>query len=285
VKVSVGRVVTRLAGIVGVVVAVGVIPAAPALADPAGLVLTGANSVENSSDKLVTALCPTGKVVSGGGGYLVANPAARGRVALDRLEPLASGAGFTAVMREAGPTDYLGDWALTAKAHCVTQPAGYQVVAVTGPAEEQYVTASCGTKRVIGMGGRVNGGGGGDVVLDQVVPSFDLKSVTVRGFPVPNSQTNGWTVTSFAVCATAPPVLTRLTLATVSSSDADQSVSTSCPAGQALYSLGADIQAANGEVLLTGVNNGPADVVRVWANEYAGGWSGNWTIRAYGICG
>ncbi|MFD2767525.1 hypothetical protein [Micromonospora eburnea] len=62
------------------------------------------------------------------------------------------------------------------------------------------VTASCGTKKVVGVGGRINGGAG-DVVLDQVVPSFDLASVTVRAVAVQSTAPAGWNATSFALCA------------------------------------------------------------------------------------
>ncbi|MEV7231904.1 hypothetical protein AB0M79_33595 [Polymorphospora sp. NPDC051019] len=263
---------------------VGVGWTAPASADPAGLVLRGETTQENSSDKSLPVRCPANTVVSGGGAYLTTSPDAGGRVAVDRLEPLADGSGFVATMREAGPVDYTGDWRFTTRAICVSPPAGYQVVAVTGAVGTQYVTASCGTKSVIGMGGRVNGGAG-DVVLDQVVPSFDLKSVTARGVAVQGATTPGWSVTAFAVCATGVAGLERLWDVSPSDSTPDNLASVTCPAGKALYSVGADINAGNGQVLLSGVNIGPEDTVRVWADEDADGLAGNWTVAAYGICG
>lgn len=263
---------------------VGVGWTAPASAAPAGLVLVGETTAESSSDKALSVSCPANKIVTGGGAYLTTSPDAWGRVGVDRLEPLANGSGFIATMREAGPVGYDGDWRFTTRAICVSPPSGYQVVAVTGAAGTQYVTASCGTKSVIGMGGRVNGGTG-DVVLDQVVPSADLKSVTVRGVPVQGATTTGWSVTAFAVCATAVAGLERLSDTSPSDSGSHSIADVTCPDGKALYSVGADINVGNGQVLLSGVNIGPEYAVRVWADEDADGLAGNWTVAAYGICG
>jgi hypothetical protein len=275
---------TGLAAAVAALVLTGVGPAAPASADPPGLEIVTSSSAETSADKTITASCPTGKVVSGGGGYLAASTGAKAHVALDRLEPLANGTGFAATMREAGPGSYSDDWTLSAVAACVTQPTGYQVVATTGAAETEYVTASCGTKSVIGMGGRVNSGFG-DVVLDQVVPSSDLKSVTVRGVPVQGSTRTGWSVTAFAVCANTPAGLERITTAPSSSnSNSGQSRLLLCPTGKALYSAGVDINAGNGQVRLTAVNLIATDRIGVGANEDSDGYGGNWAVDAYGIC-
>lgn len=258
--------------------------AAPASAAPAGLETVFGTAAESSLDKTAIASCPAGKVVTGGGGYLPHSPATEGRVGLDRLEPLANGSGFVAAMRETGPANFAGTWGLTALAQCAPAPAGYQVVAVTGAVGAEFVTASCGTKRVIGMGGRINGGLG-DVVLDQVVPSFDLKSVTVRAVAVQGTAPTGWSATSYAVCATGPAGLERITQTDSSASDPQANRTATCPAGKALYSAGADINAGNGQVLLTGVNV-TADVsVRTWANEDADGFAGSWKLTAYGICG
>lgn len=282
-RVSVGSRFVKAVGVLAVVVVVGAGWTAPVSAEPAGLETVVESTDLNSVDKAATALCPVGKVVTGGGGFL--NTAlAEGRVALDRLEPLANGSGFVATMREAGAVNHPGDWRLSALAMCATQPSGYQVVAVTGAVGTEFVTADCGTKSLIGSGGRVNGGLG-DVVLDQVVPSFDLKSVTVRAVRVQGSSLGGWSVTSFAVCADTPAGLERISHSSTNTSDQQHNGIMSCPVGKSLFSAGADINAGNGQVLLTGVNITSETTVRAWANEDADGYSGNWSFNAYGICG
>ncbi|MEV5823089.1 hypothetical protein AB0L22_28425 [Micromonospora haikouensis] len=258
--------------------------AAPASATPAGLETVAQSAAESSVDKSALASCPVGKVVTGGGGYLPAGSSAAGRVGLDRLEPLANGTGFIATMREVGPVNFAGDWGLQTLAQCATAPAGYQVVAATGAAGTEYVTASCGTKKVIGMGGRVNSGLG-DVVLDQVVPSFDLTSVTVRAVAVQDTSPAGWSATAIAVCATAPAGLERIVVTGTGASNPSDSTLKSCPAGKGLYSAGADINAGNGQVLLSAVNITGGTTVRVGAHEDADGFAGSWSLNAYGICG
>ncbi|MEU7925405.1 hypothetical protein [Micromonospora sp. NPDC049801] len=265
-------------------VVAGMAWAAPAWAVPAGLETVTHSAAESSADKSALASCPAGKVVTGGGGFLIAGSSAAGRVGLDRLEPLANGTGFFVTMREAGPANFAGDWALQAVAQCATTPAGYQVVATTGAVGTEYVTASCGTKKVIGMGGRVNSGLG-DVVLDQVVPSFDLTSVTVRAVAVQGTSPAGWSATSIAVCANAPAGLERVALTGTSASNSSDNAVKSCPAGKGLYSAGADINAGNGQVLLTAINITGGNTVRARADEDADGFAGSWSLNGYAICG
>ncbi|MBO4209951.1 hypothetical protein [Micromonospora echinofusca] len=280
----VNKAITGVTGVLALLVGVGVAGwAAPAAAEPAGLETSIESTAKNSVDKAITAPCPVGKVVTGGGGYLNTS-SAEGRVGLDRLEPLANGTGFVATMREVGAVDYAEDWQLSALAMCATPPAGYQVVAVTGAVGTEYVTASCGTKSVIGMGGRINSGLG-EVVLDQVVPSFDLRSVTTRGVRVQGSALAGWSVTAFAVCANTPAGLERISIQSDNESAQQHQGIVACPAGKSLYGAGADINAGNGQVLLTGVNITTENTVRAWANEDGDGYGGNWSFNAYGICG
>lgn len=277
----------RLRLAAGILLAFGaaVAPIGPAAwADPAGLVVEGETSASNSLNKSIKATCPAGKVVTGGGGYLTTSAAAEGHVGLYRLEPAADGSGFTAGMQEVNA--YAGNWLLTALAVCAPAPAGYQVVSSVGANQEQYVTTpSCGTGRsVIGMGGRVNSGTG-QVVLEDVTPSFDLKTVTVRGVEIPGSTDNSWTVTAYAVCANTPAGLERISLVLPSGSPAEITGVKSCPAGKALYGAGAAMNAGNGNVLLTGVNIAPSDTARAWAHEITAGYANNWNLTVYGICG
>jgi len=264
-----------------VVAAVGfAAPAASAV--PPGLVKVGVTSGSSSFDKTLTAFCPAGTVVTGGGGYLTAPTAPdQGLVALDRLEPLNDGSGFTAGMREVAIDP--NNWRLSTDATCATQLPGWDVVGLTGPLNTQVVVVSCGTKNVIGVGGRINNGNG-DVVLDYVVPSADLKTVTVRGTVVAGTNPIGWSVTAFAVCAYVTD-LQRLTPFVPSSSTAHKALNASCPAGMGLYSSGAAISPGSGQVFLSLVHPIDLDSFSVAADEDADGYNLNWTLFGYGICG
>lgn len=269
--------------VVAAAVLVGLSLAAPsATADPPGLVKTGATSASNSFDKAVTAGCPAGTVVSGGGGYLTA-PAAphQGYVALDQLEPLDNGSGFVSRMREVTPDP--NNWQLSTDALCITKPAGWDVVPLTGPLNTQIVTVSCGSKNVIGMGGRINNGNG-DVILDTVQPAANLKSVTVRGTVVPGTFAVGWSVTAFAVCANVPN-LQLITPAVPLSHLVHKSISASCPAGTGLYSVGADISPGSGQMFLSLVHAISIHSLSVGADEDLSGYGPMWALFGYGICG
>ncbi len=273
-------------GLTGIVVlaAAALAPAAPALADPSGLVLETNTSTVSSFNKTLDADCPDGTVVTGGGGYLTSSPGAKGHVALYRLQPSADGRSFWAGMQEVDGYDE--DWLLTAVAVCAPEPPGYEIVSSTGANEDQYVTTpSCGTGRsVIGMGGRINSGLG-EVVLEDVVPSFDLKTVTVRGVAIPGATDDTWSVTAYAVCANTPAGLERISFSPPHGSESEALGVKSCPDGKALYGAGAAVGAGNGNVLLSGVNIAPIDIARGWANEISGGYGGNWSFTTYGICG
>jgi hypothetical protein len=275
------RIVTALVALT--VAGVGFTVPTSASAAPPGLVRVGATSVLNSSDKTFTATCPSGTVVTGGGAYLTSPTAPHeGRVALDRLEPLNSGTGFTAAMREV--TTDNENWRLSVDAMCATPPPGWDVVSSTGPLNTQIHSAGCGSKNVIGMGGRVNLGLG-DVLLDTVLPTADLKTVYVRGTPIAGSGASGWSVTAFAVCADVDiDDLTLVTRNSAFTSDDRKTVTGSCPVGTGLYSLGADIS-PGAEKFLSNVHAISTTNMSWAADEDVSGYNLNWVLFGYGICG
>lgn len=278
-------VITRAARVVAILAAsalAGFGAAAPAAADPPGHVRVGFTTVSNTLDKTVTVACPPGTVVTGGGGYLTApSDLVKGYIALDRLEPHDNGSGFTATLRKAQPT--LDPWRMTGEALCATPPPGWDVVPVTGGFSASTVTASCGAKNLIGIGGRINNGGG-DVVLDQVVPSSTLRSVTVHGSLIPGRNRTNWSVTAFAVCATVSAQL--ITWSNPSSPDPSKSVSMSCANGQALYSIGAAILPGSGLVYLDLVHAIDTDSMSARGNKGAGVLPAPaWGLMGYGLCG
>jgi hypothetical protein len=277
----------RVAATAAVALAAAVVPlglAAPAAADPPGLVVEAETSNPTSSNKATKADCPAGTVVTGGGAYLTAPNSPLGLASIYRMEPAFDGTGFWVGTQEVAPI--AGDWRHTAIAVCAPEPPGYEIVSQIGGNQVQYVTTpTCGAGRsVIGVGGRINSGTG-QVTLEDVTPSFDLKTVTVRGVEIPGSTDDTWSVTAYAVCANTPAGLERMSLSTLSNSDSHNSVSKTCPAGKALYGVGIAVNAGNGNVLLSGANITNEVTAHAWADEITGGYGGNWTVTTYGICG
>jgi hypothetical protein len=271
----------RAGTVLAAIVVAGLCAAAPAPADPPGLVKVGATSVANSFNKTLTVSCPHGTVVTGGGGYLTASPSAQGHVSLTQLEPLDDGTGFRAAMREIKSTP--DNWRLSTDALCATAPLGWDVVPVTGPVNTQVVTASCGTKNLIGVGGRINNGRN-QVILDYVVPSSTLKSVTVRGTPVPGATLTSWSVTAFAVCANVHTP-TLVSFAIPLSGAAHKALNSTCPSGTGLYSVGAAISPGNGRKYLDVVHAISTHQYSVAADEADGDNPLDWALIGYGICG
>jgi hypothetical protein len=278
---------TRIAAATAVVVSASfafLTAASPAAADPAGQVIVKSTSNPSFGDSLeMPASCPAGTAVAGGGGYLTAPGAPLGHVALYRLQPTFENKYWVRTQRI---DDSDQSWLHTAVAICVPKPTGWEIVSQLGGIQQEYVTTpTCGTGRsVIGAGGRINQGDP-NVVLEDVIPSADLKTVTVRGVEITGSNDDDWRVTAYAVCANTPAGLQRVSFSTLSNSDSHKTASVSCPAGKALYGTGVGVNAGNGNVLLSGINTIGNDQVAAWADEIIGGYTSNWSITTYGICG
>lgn len=275
--------VRRVGAVLAAVLVASVGLAAPSAADPPGIVKVATTSLSTSNGKSFSAPCPEDKVVTGGGGYVPSPDSVdvQGFVGLERLEPLNNGTAFVATMREFQSTPDF--WRLAVDAICVTPPPGYDVIAFPGPLETQSVSGSCGQKNLIGVGGRINNGGG-DVILDFVEPSANLKTVSVRGTPIPGRNPVGWSVTAFAVCANVSG-LVRITPAVPLAGDAHKALNQSCPAGKGLYSPSAAISPGGGDKYLSLVHAISVHQLSAAADEAAGSNPLNWALLGYGICG
>jgi hypothetical protein len=264
-----------------VVAAQGVL-ATPAAAVP-GLQRLALLSIANSSAKFVTVNCPVGKVVVGGGGYVVG--VASGRVHVDQLEPLANGLGFRVGAHEAG-AGYAGNWSLAAIALCAPAPAGYLVVTSSSPpgnGSASAVAVCPAGRKVLGAGGRITGGTG-EVLLDDVFVPFDLGSVTVFGYEDEDGYGNTWLATAYAICAYPPANHQLVSVMTGFDSASTKSVSASCPAGTAVHGAGFTLFAGLGEVALSRLDIVGLASVTVRTYEDATGQDDDWSLVGYVIC-
>jgi hypothetical protein len=163
---------------------------------------------------------------------------------------------------------------------------GLEQVVASSPSNSsnKSVSVSCPLgKRVVGAGGDLNGGFG-QVVLGFVRPDATLTGVTVQGREDENGTANNWFVRAFAICATPPPGLERVSAASPSDSS-NKAVTATCPAGKELLGTGAEIEGGRGQAAPNDVIPGSTlKAVTVRGLEDENGTGVNWRARAFAIC-
>jgi hypothetical protein len=244
------------------------------------LVASPSNSV---SPKSVTATCPEGKQVVGAGGDVGDGG---GQVVFDDLTPSADLKSVTVK----GVEDQNGlshNWVVYALAVCAYPPAGLQRVGATSPlnSSNKTVTATCPSgKKVLGTGEDINAGNG-QVGIDDMRPSADLKTVTVQGLEDQDGQSGPWNVTAYAICATPPSGLERVGATSDLDSESGKSALPSCPTGKAIIGTGSDINAGTGQVEQTGLGvSSDLSAFAASASEDGDGFANPWSITGYAIC-
>lgn len=132
-------------------------------------------SLGSASVQSVSAGCPAGEVVLGGGG-LVRNPGFQAD--LRTVAPSANGDRFTAIGGE-DVDGYPDNWSVVAYAMCAPRPPGYEIVASTGvalPADSRKAATSVcpAGKRAHGAGAATSQSPLGGIGLEQVNPQPSL---------------------------------------------------------------------------------------------------------------
>lgn len=231
------RIVGLVAGAALLLGAQVVFGAQPAAALPGLQRIVERSATDSVSPKNVTALCPDGKRVIGGGGRVFAPAAAdSSKVMVIRLEPLntVNQSGYIAGGVEVAP-GITGDWWVEAVAICAPTPAGHEIVqADTTPssAATQQTLARCTSsgKRVFGTGARIQNGGG-QVTLQLT------RADAGRGFARATAKedadgfTGNWILSAFAVCADNLPGFTQEGRITATTPADVKSIAHECPDG------------------------------------------------------
>jgi hypothetical protein len=289
------RLVTIL-GLTAVAVAAGLVAATPAQAVTGIQVVEATSATDSVAIKSVTANCPAGGVVYGGGG-LVDGGAGGGTghdVRLSGLRPMVNLlglSGFRATATE-DETGYASDWAVRAFAICGPKLPGYQVIWQTSPSSSdssRSATATCpGGKKVISAGAEVINGGD-DVVLQLIVPNNHLEWVAANAYEDQTGYNGNWQLTAYAVCANS---LLGLELV-VETSPVGEGPSTyaqvECPDGKELLGLGGHAFGgvpSFGELYLVfvyGFQGDPWSAI-VLGVEDETGFATGWFVGAYAIC-
>jgi len=195
-------------------------------------------------------------------------------------------------MRGVVPSFVLGILLAFPSATALAAVGGYEQVVVESPASSasKTVTATCPAgKQVVGAGGFAGQEGGpvpleGQVLLDGVVPTADLRGVRAEGVEDETGFADSWTVRAAAVCATPPPGLVRVA-ATSAVDSAAKGVTVACPTGTKVLGAGGETNDGERQVLLRAVRpDNVLKAVNVLAVEDGNGFTGDWSVTAYAIC-
>jgi hypothetical protein len=153
------------------------------------------------------------------------------------------------------------------------------------PKEPQDATATCpGDTKVLGGAGYISNGFG-DVVLDEIVPSADLTSVSVQGLEH-GSVAGSWAATAVAMCGDPVLNLQRISVELPRTSTSPKNAIAYCPDNLSVYGLGAQIVNGKGDVVLDDLEiSDDLGFVNVGAYEIGANVTHSWGLVAYAICG
>jgi hypothetical protein len=173
---------------------------------------------------------------------------------------------------------------LAAPASAVAAPVLAEGASANNSSNFKSATATCpGDTRVYGAAFNVVNGLG-EVAVNTMRPSSDLRSVLVEANELDSGISTSWQVVAQAICG--PPVAgLQLRTAVVGASSAtSKSVNIDCPAGQKTYSGGFIFPFGYGEVLLTSIFYGSA-LTRVTIQANVDDTAITWGLTGYAICG
>jgi hypothetical protein len=146
-------------------------------------------------------------------------------------------------------------------------------------------TAECPFgKELVGSGGSVNGGG--DVLLESIVPDLVTESVTVSGRETPAGTTADWSLRAVAVCADEGSVPGRYIVDDVDSSIPGLPAAAAladCDPGDRALSVGFQFYGAPGRLHLTTLMP-TLDSMLAVGQEDAAGTAAAWDVRVIGLC-
>jgi hypothetical protein len=291
-----------LAGAVGAAAGRQPADAAPAAVPPrvSGIVTVRQVASSNSlSPKDVTAECPAGKQVIGGGGVIIGSAG----VTLTRLEPYTTGTiqayRVSAFETGSGTSD---DWHLWAYAVCADPVAGHHIVGHNSEwssSSVQTSQADCPDgEKVLGTGARITPFHPDDtyrrgIGLQIATASASGSQARAQAHEQPGGYAYDWRLRAFAICAPTPRYHLVRT-AVVQGSDTFQQVTKACPTiiDRTLpVSISVKTRATNagaaissgtpGNVTLLGVF--PLGDVRAYGVENTP-ISAEWSIQAQAIC-
>jgi hypothetical protein len=168
---------------------------------PGQELVTEATAVDSTSPKSTKAGCPVGKQLVGMG--VDTNPSGSGQVIVEDLIPNSILTTATVQAFE-DVSGFTGDWGLVAQAICADPVPGLELVSVDSEfdSDGHSVTATCPAgKNLLGVAGSINADGNGQIVIDDLRPSANLRSVLLTALEVQTGSALQWNLTAHAICA------------------------------------------------------------------------------------
>ena len=151
---------------------------------------------------------------------------------------------------------------------------------------DKGVTVTCPAgKRVVGSGADIAGigAGNGAVVLDDVITT--VSTVTAYAYEVENGTSASWAIRAWAVCGNPNGSSTTSSRVSVTNSN-NKPVTVTCPVGKVVLGSGASITGGRGEVVIEAIIPTTTTVTVAGKEDpTGGGYFGDWSVRAYAICG
>jgi hypothetical protein len=250
-------------------------------------VISVSTANDNITPKSVTASCPPGKVVIGGGVRIFGNvdgAALTTSAPNDNLSPTQWIAGAA----DSGTTNL--NWGLRVDAHCINAGViSYQVVknsTASSNIGSKTVTATCPAGHaVIGGGAEISG----------LITNEGLVATAPAGSPQPNQWTataqeidplnaGPWALHAYAFCATTPQ-FGLVTASLSSDTTPTKSLSLDCKPGGTLVGGGALMTGTSSNYALSDISRETPTQWRVSAQKVLQGLSTqNWGLTAYAFC-
>jgi hypothetical protein len=124
-----------------------------------------------------------------------------------------------------------------------------------------------------------------NLTLETVRPNSTLTEVTATAHETEEGTASNWTVDAFAVCASRPAGLRRVTRSSAMGSDEFAQTTATCPAGTHLIGTGGEVVGGAGEVMLDDLRADSAlTKTTVTGFEDHTGLDPDWRVTAYAIC-
>jgi hypothetical protein len=281
-----GRFTARLAVLLGLIGAVAVITpvtSASATVAPALYRVTAQSPSNLTTPKTITVSCNAGDTLTSVGGRVNDG---QGNILLTRAYANAARTVATAFAVEALPAAIAWDVEVFGICAPAGSIGGLSLVQVTSALDPngKIITATCPAGRVTLGGGYQLNNGNGQVAMDELRFNAAFSSVTATAYAY-SAAAGSFTLTTQAVCAIAPPLMSLQTWTTASNALSPKTESTpSCPVNQQTSGVGAVATGLIGAGSISALVPRPQLQAAEATVHEIGPFGGAWNVQVQQIC-